>query len=359
MSMTAASSPTLGPTTTRGSRSGCLSKIACSVSARSLPIGRNCMAPSSIHRMPGAAAAGPASPVVECVPNVSEGRDRALIETLAAVIRAVPGVTLANVHADPDHHRSVITFLGTPDAVEGAALALAARVVTLVDMRHHRGIHPRVGALDVLPFVPLVGFTMDQTVALARRVGRAIGARHSLPVYYYGGAATRPGRETPRPLRRGGYEGLPARLAAPDGAPDDGPARLGAVLVGARDLLVAFNVWLTTDDVTAAREIARAVRESSGGLPAVQAMGVPLASRGIAQVSMNLLDHRRTPIPVVFDRVVDEARRRRTGVSRSELVGLAPRAAFGGRTPESVGLENFTSELYLETYLEPDARASG
>src|SRR5436309_68083 len=216
--MTAASSPTLGPTTTRGSRSGCLSKIACSVSARSLPIGRNCMAPSSIHRMPGAAAAGPASPVVECVPNVSEGRDRALIETLAAVIRAVPGVTLANVHADPDHHRSVVSFLGGPEAVEAAALALAARVVALLDMRHHRGIR---------------------------------------------------------------------------------------------------------------------------------------------QVSMSLLDHRRTPIPVVFDRVVDEARRRRTGVSRSELVGLAPRAAFGGRTPESVGLENFTSELYLETYLEPDARASG
>src|SRR5712691_8933210 len=359
--MTAASSPTLGPMTTRGSRTGCLSKIACSVSARSLPIGRNCIAPSSIHRMPGAAAAGPASPVVECVPNVSEGRDRALVEALAATIRAVPGVTLANVHADPDHHRSVLSFLGAPEAVEAAALA--GGVVTLLDMRHHRGIHPRVGALDVLPFVPLVGFTMDQTVALARRVGRAIGIRHALPVYYYGRAATRPGRETPRPLRRGEYEGLPARLATPDGAPDDGPARFearsGAVLVGARDLLVAFNVWLTTDDVTAAREIARAVRESSGGLPALQAMGVPLASRGIAQVSMNLLDYRRTPIPVVFDRVVDEARRRRTGVSRSELVGLAPRAAFGGRTPESVGLENFTSELYLETYLEPDARASG
>src|SRR5437016_1026539 len=311
--MTAASSPTLGPTTTRGSRSGCLSKIAWSVSARSLPIGRNCMAPSSIHRIAAGAAAGPARAGVDCVPIVGEGRDRALIETLVALILAVLGVTLANVHAAPDHHRSVVSFLGGPEAVEAAAVALAARVVALLDMRHHRGIHPRVGALDVLPFVPLVGFTMDQTVALARRVGRAIGARHSLPVYYYGGVATRPGRETPRPLRRGEYEGLPARLTAPDGAPDDGPARFdarsGAVLVGARDLLVAFNVWLTTDDVTAAREIARAVRESSGGLPAVQAMGVPLASRGIA--------------------------------------------------PESVGLENFTSELYLETYLEPDARASG
>src|SRR5436853_380412 len=225
MSMTAASSPTFGPTTTRGSRSGCLSKIACSVSAPSLPIGRNCMPPSSIHRMPGAAAAGGPAAVVECVPNVSEGRDRARIDALASAIRAVPGVTLANVHADPDHHRSVITFLGTPDAVEGAAL------------------------------------------------------------------------------------------------------------VGARGLLVAFNVWLATDDLTIAREIAHAVRESSGGLPAVQAMGVRLASRGIAQVAMNFLDYRRTSIPLAFDRVVDEARRRHARVSRSELVGLAPRAAFAGRAP--------------------------
>src|SRR5437667_11228177 len=246
MSMTAASSPTLGPTTTRGSRSGCLSKIACSVSARCLPIGRNGMPPSSIHRMPDTPAAAPAAPLVECVPNVSEGRDRARIESLEAAIRAVPGVTLAALHADPDHHRSVISFLGAPDAVEAAALALAARVVALLDMRHHRGIHPRVGALDVLPFVPLVGFTMDQTVALARRVGRAIGARHSLPVYYYGGAATPPGPSHPRPLRRGEYEGLPARLAAPDGAPDDGPAPLdappGARRRRAPDPPVAFHV---------------------------------------------------------------------------------------------------------------------
>ena len=315
------------------------------------------MPPSSIHRMPGAAAAGPPAAVVECVPNVSEGRDRARVDLLAATVRAVPGVTLANVHADLDHHRSVVTFLGAPEAVEAAALALAARVVALIDMRQHRGIHPRVGALDVLPFVPLVGVTLEQTVALARRAGRAIAERHALPVYYYGRAATRPGRETPRSLRRGEYEGLPARLAALDGAPDDGPprfdARSGAVLVGARDVLVAFNVWLATDDATIAREIARAVRESSGGLPAVQAMGVRLASRGIAQVSLNLLDYRRTPIPLVFDCVVDEARRHRTGVSRSELVGLAPRAAFAGRAPESVGLETFTPELSLDTYLEP------
>jgi glutamate formiminotransferase len=298
--------------------------------------------------------------LVECVPNVSEGRDRAAVDALAAAIRSAPGVTLMNVHADPDHHRSVFSFLGPADAVEAAALALAARVVDTIDMRRHRGLHPRVGALDVLPFVPLRECSMDDAVALARRVGRAIGARHALPVWYYGAAATRPGRETPRPLRRGEYEGLAARLATPEGAPDDGPARFdarsGAVLVGARGILVAFNVWLGTDDVDAARAIARAVRESSGGLPAVQAMGVLLASRRVAQVSMNLRDYRRTPIPVVFDRVVEEARRYRVAVSRSELVGVAPRAAFAGRAPESVGLPDLPPDLCLDTYLGADAR---
>lgn len=298
--------------------------------------------------------------LVECVPNVSEGRDRAAVDALAAAIRSAPGVTLMNVHADPDHHRSVFSFLGPPDAVEATAQVLAARVVETIDMRRHRGLHPRVGALDVLPFVPLRGCSIDEAVALARRVGRTLGERHSLPVYYYGAAATRPGRETPRPLRRGEYEGLPARLATPEGAPDDGPARFdarsGAVLVGARAILVAFNVWLATDDVEVARGIARAVRESSGGLPAVQAMGVLLASRRVAQVSMNLLDYRRTPLPVVFDRIVEKARRHGVTVSRSELVGVAPRAAFAGRAPESVGLADFPPALYLDTYLGADAR---
>jgi glutamate formiminotransferase len=298
--------------------------------------------------------------LVECVPNVSEGRDRGAVDALAAAICATPGVTLMNVHADPDHHRSVFSFLGPPDAVEAAALALAARVVETLDLRRHRGIHPRVGALDVLPFVPIREVSMDETVALARRAGHAIGERHQLPIYYYAAAATRAGRETPRPLRRGEYEGLAARLVTPEGAPDDGPARFdarsGAVLVGARGILVAFNVWLATEDVDVARAIARAVRESSGGLPAVQAMGVLLASRRLAQVSMNLLDYARTPIPVVFDRVVEEARRRDVAVHRSELVGVAPRAAFAGRAPESVGLPGLPPDLCLDTYLRTDAR---
>jgi len=307
-------------------------------------------------------------PRFECVPNVSEGRDTAVVERCAAAVRAVPAVALMNVHADPDHHRAVFSFVGGASAVEDAALGLAEAALAEIDMRRHHGIHPRVGALDVVPFVPfgpaslapasLAPACMDEAVALARRVGSAIARRFEIPVWYYGRAATRPGRESPRPLRRGEYEGLAARLATPrssDDTPDDGPARFdpraGAVLVGARDVLVAFNVWLDRDDHDAARAIARAVRESSGGLPAVQAMGVRLASRGVSQVSMNLLDYRRTPVPTAFDAVVAEARARGIGVRRGELVGVAPRDAFAGRDPATVGLDDFTDALLLESYV--------
>ncbi len=299
-------------------------------------------------------------PIVECVPNVSEGRDPARLARFAAAVAAIPGVRLADVHADPDHHRSVFTFLGPPAAVTAAALALADAVVAEVDMRGHHGIHPRIGALDVLPFVPVAGTTMAEAVALAHATGRALAARHALPVYYYAHAARRGERRALRELRHGEYEGLAARLASADGQPDDGPARFdpraGAVLVGARDVLIAYNVWLAGDDLDAARAIARSVRASGGGLPAVQALGLPLASRGRVQVSMNLLDYRVTPIPAVFDRVRAEAERAGLAVDRGELVGLAPRAAFAGRPPASVGLGAFATDSYLDTWLE---RAQG
>jgi glutamate formiminotransferase len=297
----------------------------------------------------------PRRPIVECVPNVSEGRDVARLARVAAAVRATPGVTLADIHADPDHHRAVFTFLGDPTAVGTAAQALADVVLDEIDMRGHRGIHPRIGALDVLPFVPLSGMTMPEIVALAHDVGRVLAARHALPVYYYGEAARRPERRALRELRHGEYEGLAARLGTDDGRPDDGPARFdarrGAVLVGARDVLVAYNVWLASDDLGVARAIAREVRASGGGLPAVQALGLPLASRGRVQVSMNLLDHRLTAIPAAYDRVAEAAARRGIAVERGELVGLAPRAAFGGRAPASVGLADFTPERLLDTYL--------
>jgi len=296
-----------------------------------------------------------AAPVLECVPNVSEGRSPAVIDRLGRAITQVKGVRLASVHIDPDHHRSVFTFLGAPETVQAAALSLARAVFETVDMRAHQGIHPRLGALDVLPFVPLRDLTMADAVAVARAVGERLAADHGLPVYLYGAAATAPDRRSLLAVRAGQYEGLPTRLADPSWRPDFGPARfeprLGALLVGARDVLVAYNVWLDTDDAAAARAIARAVRESAGGLPALQAMGGRLERRGIAQVAMNLLDYRVTSLPQAFDAVRSEAARRGVGVRRGELVGLAPRAAFAGRSPESVGLVDWSDAGYLESYL--------
>jgi glutamate formiminotransferase len=294
-------------------------------------------------------------PVLECVPNVSEGRSRETVAALGRAITQVPGVRLASVHIDPDHHRSVFTFLGAPEPVRAAALALARAVFARVDMQAHQGIHPRLGALDVLPFVPLRGLAMAEATAVARAVASRLAEDHQLPVYLYGAAATAPERRSLLAVRAGQYEGLPTRLADPSWRPDYGPARfdprLGAVLVGARDVLVAFNVWLEGDDLAAARAIARAVRESAGGLPALQALGARLARRGIVQVAMNLLDYRVTSLPQAFDAVRAEAARRGIGVRRGELVGLAPRAAFAGRSPESVGLVDFDEAGYLESYL--------
>ncbi len=296
-----------------------------------------------------------ADPVLECIPNVSEGRSREAVDRLGRAITQVRGVRLASVHIDPDHHRSVFTFLGAPDPVQAAALALARAVFETVDMRAHQGIHPRLGALDVLPFVPLRDLTMADAARVARVVAERLATDHALPVYLYGAAASAPERRSLLAVRAGQYEGLPTRLADPSWRPDYGPARfdsrLGAVLVGARDVLVAYNVWLDRDDVVAARAIARAVRESSGGLPAVQAMGARLERRGLAQVAMNLLDYRVTSLPRAFDAVRAEAARRGVGVRRGELVGLAPRAAFAGRSPESVGLVDWSEAGYLESYL--------
>jgi glutamate formiminotransferase len=293
--------------------------------------------------------------LIECVPNVSEGRDAGVLAALAAAVRGVPGAVLADVHADPDHHRSVFTCLGPPSAVEAAALALAAAAVQRIDMRRHQGAHPRLGALDVLPFVPLAGAAMADAVALAHRVGRALAAAHDLPVYFYGAAARRPGRERLPEVRRGQYEGLAARLGTLEGSPDEGPARFdprsGAIAVGARGVLVAYNVWLDTDDLRVARAVAAAVGERGGGLASVLAIGVALPSRRLTAVAMNLLDSRTTSIPAAHDRVAAEAARRGAGIARAELVGLAPRAAFAGRTPESVGLPDFTTARELDTHV--------
>ena len=277
--------------------------------------------------------ATPAGALLECVPNVSEGRDGAVIETLAHAVRDA-GAQLLDVHRDGDHHRSVFTFLGETKAVEDGALALARAAVRLVDLTRHRGVHPRVGAVDVVPFVPLRGASMTDAVAAARRTGRIFAAECSVPVFFYGEAAVAPERRELPALRRGGLEGLAARLADPAWRPDEGPSTphptAGASLFGARSVLIAFNAVLDTPSRATAELLARAMRESSGGLPAVRALGLRLARAGRTQVSMNLLNYRRTPPVVVARRVEDAARARGVRVVEYELVGCAPADAFAG-----------------------------
>lgn len=270
-------------------------------------------------------------PLLECVPNVSEGRRPEAIARLAAAA-ASGGASLLHQTSDPDHHRSVFTLAGQPDELHAALLALYERTLAEVDLRRHRGVHPRVGAVDVAPFVPLGGAAMADAVAAAQRLGEAVGRRFALPVYLYEEAATRPERRALPDVRRGGFEGLAEKMADPAWRPDFGPARphatAGATVIGARSLLIAFNVILATAAVGVARRVARAVRESSGGLPAVRAIGVHLERRGRAQVSLNLLDYRRTSMRTAFDRVREEAALAGADVEAGELIGLVPRAAL-------------------------------
>ncbi|HYL20958.1 MAG TPA: glutamate formimidoyltransferase [Gemmatimonadales bacterium] len=273
------------------------------------------------------------APLVECVPNFSEGRDTATLEALRTAITRVPGVRLLDVQADGAHNRSVYTFVAPPDAAVEAALA-AMRVATRrIDLTKHRGEHPRMGATDVVPFVPVRDVTMDDCVALARRLGESAAAELGLPIYLYARAATRPERERLPDIRKGEFEGLRERIGKDRAAdPDFGPARIhptaGATAVGARPFLVAFNIYLDSADVSIAKEIAKGIRTSSGGLPAVQASGFEVA--GKAQVSMNLLDIDTTPPATVFAAVERAARAHEVGISKSEVVGLIPERALLG-----------------------------
>jgi glutamate formiminotransferase len=277
------------------------------------------------------ARAGSAAPLLECVPNVSEGRDVSVIRRLAHAVEG-GGATLLDVHSDVDHHRSVFTIIGNAEAVERSVLALALTAVEVVDLTKHRGAHPRIGAIDVIPFVPLRGASMRDAVASAHRLGLQFAAEADVPVFFYGEAAPRRDRCELPVVRQGGFERLAERMCAPGWRPDAGPAvphaTAGAAVVGARGPLIAFNAVLDTGDLAAANAVSRAIRESSGGLPAVRAMGVLLASRGLAQVSMNLLDYRRTSPRTVSERIDMEARRLGHAVREHELVGCAPADAF-------------------------------
>lgn len=289
--------------------------------------------------------------LIECVPNVSEGRRHEVVELMARTLRTVAGVTLVDHSADPSHNRSVFTFVGEPAATELAVLALFEIAVSAIDIRTHRGEHPRIGAVDVVPFVPLQAATMAHCTALAERVGRLVADRFHVPIYLYEQAARVASRKHLAEIRRGGFEGLAARMAA-GFAPDFGPPvphpTAGASAVGARGPLIAFNINLDTDRIEVAKAVAKVVRESSGGLPFVKALGLRLPARGLVQVSMNLTNYEETPIDRAFEAVRREADRYGVKVVESEIVGLAPAAALTAETAAVVRLKGGWVEKILE-----------
>jgi glutamate formiminotransferase len=273
-----------------------------------------------------------AGSLVECVPNFSEGRRAAAIDAIVAPLRGRPGVRLLDHRADPDHNRLVVSLVGEPEPLVEALLDSCRAAVASVDLRTHRGAHPRIGAVDVVPFVPLRNISMRECVDLAREFGRRFNRETGVPVYFYEEAATRPQRRNLEDVRRGQFEGLCRDIGAPDRAPDVGGPGVhpsaGATAVGARRFLLAFNVNLASRDLAVAKAIAKTVRASSGGLPHVKAVGVDLTERGMVQVSMNLTDHARSPLHLVFERVRAEARSRGVEVAGTELYGMVPAEAM-------------------------------
>jgi glutamate formiminotransferase len=294
-------------------------------------------------------------PIIECVPNVSEGRRTDVVESLGDAVRAVPGVHLLDSSSDPSHNRSVFTLAGPPDALKAAVIALFERAVSAIDLRSHSGEHPRIGAVDVVPFVPIEGVTMDECVALARATGEEVARRFQIPVYLYEEAATDPARRNLEDIRRGEFEGLQTKMATPQWTPDYGPRRphpsAGASVIGARMPLIAYNINLATDRLDVAKKIAAAIRQSSGGFRFVKAMGVRLEDRGIVQVSMNLTNHDKTPIYRVFETVKREAARYGVNVLESEIVGLVPSAALFSVAEHYLQLASFNSRQVLESRL--------
>ncbi len=292
--------------------------------------------------------------LVECVPNVSEGRDAAKLERIVAAVKETSGVELLDWSADADHNRAVLTYVGEPDAVLEATKAMCRVCFEVIDMRTHQGAHPRMGAVDVIPFVPLRGVSTEEAVDLARKLGAWIGEQ-GVPVYYYQDAATRPERQMLPDVRRGEYEGLAAKLATPEGAPDAGAAvfneRSGASIVGVRFPLIAFNVNLGTADLSIAKRIAEAVRNSSGGYRYVRAMGVALEDKGQVQVSTDLLQYEKTPVHRVLETVRSEAARYGVPVVGCELIGLAPMDAFAEAIRYYMQIHDFSSSQIVESRL--------
>lgn len=292
--------------------------------------------------------------IVECVPNFSEARRPEVVEAIMAAVTSVPGVVLLDRHSDADHNRTVLTFAGEPQPVAEAAFRAIAKAAELINLEHHRGEHPRIGASDVVPFVPVRNVSMQDCVELARQVGKRVGEELGIPVYLYEEAATRPERKNLENIRRGQYEGLKLEIETnPDRQPDFGPSKLGpagATVIGARQFLIAYNVYLTSDDVSIAKKIAKTIRHSSGGLRYVKALG--LLVEGRAQVSMNLTNFRETPIAQVVEMIRREAARYGVAIHHSELVGLIPQDALVDAAVWYLQLDQFEPQQILERRLE-------
>ena len=291
--------------------------------------------------------------VVECVPNFSEGRRRETVESLAEAVESVEGALVLGTHLDPDHNRSVLTFVAPPEAVVEAAVRVVGRAAELIDMSGHAGEHPRVGATDVLPFVPVRGVGVEECVALAHEAGRRIWAELQIPVYFSEGAPRRPARVNLADVRRGGLGRLREEIGRVEArAPDVGAPRLhgraGATIVGVRPLLIAYNVNLRTGDLSVARRIASRVRERGGGLPKLKALGFELASRGVVQVSMNLTSYSETNLHHAFEAVRREAEAAGVEVLGSEIVGLVPQDSLFAAAAHFLRLENYSPDLVLE-----------
>jgi glutamate formiminotransferase len=291
--------------------------------------------------------------VVECVPNFSEGRRRDVIDKIISSIKSVTGVKLLDVESDTDHNRSVVTFVGDRESVKEAAFRGAKTAEELIDLNKHRGQHPRMGALDVLPFVPISGVSMKDCVAVANQVGERIARELGIPVFLYEAAARRPERKNLENVRRGEFEGLRDAIGRDDArVPDYGPRAVhptaGATAVGARMPLVAFNVNLKSTDVTVAKGIAKKIRASSGGMPHVKALGLSLADRGMVQVSMNLTDYTVTSVSKVFEAIQREAKDRGIEIAEGELIGLIPLDAVCEVTAKALMMGTFGGKQVLE-----------
>lgn len=289
--------------------------------------------------------------IVECVPNFSEGRRERVVDEIVAAM-SIAGLKMLDREMDADHNRSVITFAGEPRAVEDAAFRGIAASARLIDMDAHRGEHPRIGATDVVPFVPVRGVTMDDCVAIARRLGERVARELDIPVYLYERAATRPERRDLAYIRRGEYEALKQEIATnPDRAPDFGPMRIGkagATVIGARPYLIAYNVNLATSDLKIAKDIAATIREKNGGLPSVKAKGFMLREKNIAQVSMNLTDYTTTGMLTAFNTVKAEAAKRGVQVLESELIGMVPLQALTQVAAQALLLPKLSADQVLD-----------